>query len=102
MHAIRFLLRLFTVLGEGDDHTETNFGRVLRHPGRPYRDGRYCHWGTRPISRHHSLKSVRWAMPGCNTEEEQSLVVSGPHPHDGHRTWPELIRIGAYKAGTNP
>ena len=41
-------------------------------------------------------------MPGCNTEDEQRLVLRARAPLTIYEDMAELIRLGAYKAGTNP
>ena len=41
-------------------------------------------------------------MPGCNSEAEQDLVVRAKKPLTIYEDMAELIRLGAYKAGTNP
>ena len=48
------------------------------------------------------LKSVSRAMPGCNTDAEQSLILRARAPLTIYEDMAELIRLGAYKAGTNP
>jgi flagellum-specific ATP synthase len=48
------------------------------------------------------LKSVSRAMPACNTEAEQKLVLRARLPLTIYEDMAELIRLGAYKAGTNP
>ena len=48
------------------------------------------------------LKSVSRAMPGCNTDSEQQLVLQARAPLTVYEDMAELIRLGAYKAGTNP
>ena len=48
------------------------------------------------------LKSVSRAMPGCNSESEQSLVLQARRPLTVYEDMAELIRLGAYRAGTNP
>ena len=45
---------------------------------------------------------VSRAMPGCNTEAEQKLVLRARHPLTIYEDMAELIRLGAYKPGTNP
>ena len=40
-------------------------------------------------------------MPGCNTREEQALVQRARAPLATYEDMAELIRLGAYKAGTN-
>ena len=41
-------------------------------------------------------------MPGCNSDDEQSLVLQARAPLTVYEDMAELIRLGAYKAGTNP
>ena len=41
-------------------------------------------------------------MPACNTEDEQRLVLRARQPLTVYEDMAELIRLGAYKAGTNP
>jgi flagellum-specific ATP synthase len=41
-------------------------------------------------------------MPGCNTEDEQKIVQRARGPLSTYDDMAELIRLGAYKAGTNP
>jgi flagellum-specific ATP synthase len=48
------------------------------------------------------LKSVSRVMPGCNTPEEQDIVMRARGPLSTYEDMAELIRLGAYKAGTNP
>jgi flagellum-specific ATP synthase len=48
------------------------------------------------------LKSVSRAMPGCNSDTEQALVLKARRPLTVYEDMAELIRLGAYKAGTNP
>ena len=48
------------------------------------------------------LKSVSRAMPACNSEDEQRLVLRARQPLSIYEDMGELIRLGAYKAGTNP
>jgi len=41
-------------------------------------------------------------MPGCNTEIERNLVSRARAPMTLYEDMAELIRVGAYKPGTNP
>jgi len=92
---------LFTVLVEGDDHNEPIAdavrgildGHIILERGIAER-GRY------PAI--NILKSVSRAMPGCNTEDEQKIVQRARGPLSTYDDMAELIRLGAYKAGTNP
>ncbi len=47
------------------------------------------------------LKSVSRAMPGCNSAEEQAIVARARAPLSVYEDMAELIRLGAYKVGTN-
>jgi len=92
---------LFTVLVEGDDHNEPVADAV-----RGILDGHIV------LERHiaergrfpaiNILKSVSRAMPGCNSTEEQELVLRARAPLSVYDDMAELIRLGAYKIGTNP
>ena len=48
------------------------------------------------------LRSLSRAMPGCNTEIEQALVAKARAELAVYNDMQELIRLGAYRAGTNP
>ncbi len=47
------------------------------------------------------LKSVSRVMPACNTEDEQAIVARARAPLAVYEDMAELIRLGAYKSGTN-
>ena len=93
---------LFTVLVEGDDHNEPIADAV-----RGILDGHIVLERNiaerRRIPAINILKSVSRAMPGCNDENERSLVAAARAPLSGYEDMAELIRLlGAYKTGTNP
>lgn len=48
------------------------------------------------------LKSVSRAMPACNSPPEQILVQQARQQLATYEDMAELIRLGAYRAGTNP
>ena len=49
------------------------------------------------------LKSVSRAMPGCNTRRRTKAgFAEAREPLTIYEDMAELIRLGAYKAGTNP
>jgi flagellum-specific ATP synthase len=91
---------LFTVLVEGDDHNEPVADAV-----RGILDGHIV------LERHiaergrfpaiNILKSVSRSMSACNTPEEQAIVAAARAPLATYEDMAELIRLGAYKAGTN-
>ena len=92
---------LFTVLVEGDDHNEPVSDAVRGIlDGHIVLDRAIAERGRYPAI--NVLKSVSRAMPGCNSEEEQSLVLQARGPMTLYEDMAELIRLGAYKAGTNP
>lgn len=92
---------LFTVLVEGDDHNEPVADAVRGIlDGHIVLERAIAERGRFPAI--NILKSVSRAMPGCNTESEQALVLQARRPLAVYEDMAELIRLGAYKAGTNP
>ncbi len=92
---------LFTVLVEGDDHNEPVADAVRGIlDGHIVLERAIAERGRFPAI--NILKSVSRAMPGCNSEAEQSLVLQARGPLTIYEDMAELIRLGAYKAGTNP
>jgi flagellum-specific ATP synthase len=92
---------LFTVLVEGDDHNEPVSDAVRGIlDGHIVLDRAIAERGRFPAI--NVLKSVSRAMPGCNSEAEQSLILQARGPMTLYEDMAELIRLGAYKAGTNP
>jgi len=92
---------LFTVLVEGDDHNEPVADAVRGIlDGHIVLERAIAERGRFPAI--NILKSVSRAMPGCNTPDEQHLVLEARKPLTVYEDMAELIRLGAYKAGTNP
>jgi flagellum-specific ATP synthase len=92
---------LFTVLVEGDDHNEPVSDAVRGIlDGHIVLERAIAERGRFPAI--NVLKSVSRAMPGCNTSEEQGLIHQARGPMTIYEDMAELIRLGAYKAGTNP
>jgi flagellum-specific ATP synthase len=92
---------LFTVLVEGDDHNEPISDAVRGIlDGHIVLDRAIAERGRFPAI--NILRSVSRAMPACNSESEQSLVMQAKKPLTIYEDMAELIRLGAYKAGTNP
>jgi flagellum-specific ATP synthase len=92
---------LFTVLVEGDDHNEPISDAVRGIlDGHIVLDRAIAERGRFPAV--NVLKSVSRAMPGCNNQQEQALVMGARLPMAVFEDMAELIRVGAYKAGTNP
>ncbi len=92
---------LFTVLVEGDDHNEPVADAVRGIlDGHIVLERAIAERGRFPAI--NILKSVSRAMPGCNSPGEQKLVLAARRPLTVYEDMAELIRLGAYKAGTNP
>jgi len=92
---------LFTVLVEGDDHNEPVADAVRGIlDGHIVLERAIAERGRFPAI--NILKSVSRAMPGCNSDTEQALVLKARRPLTVYEDMAELIRLGAYKAGTNP
>jgi flagellum-specific ATP synthase len=91
---------LFTVLVEGDDHNEPVADAVRGIlDGHIVLERNIAERGRFPAI--NILRSVSRTMPGCNSPEEQSVVVRARAPLAVYEDMAELIRLGAYKAGTN-
>ena len=92
---------LFTVLVEGDDHNEPVADAVRGIlDGHIVLERSIAERGRFPAI--NVLKSVSRAMPGCNSDDEQALVLQARGPMTVYEDMAELIRLGAYKTGTNP
>jgi flagellum-specific ATP synthase len=92
---------LFTVLVEGDDMNEPVSDAVRGIlDGHIILERAIAERGRFPAI--NVLKSVSRAMPGCNSESEQNLVSRAKQPLTLYEDMAELIRLGAYKTGTNP
>ncbi len=91
---------LFTVLVEGDDHNEPIADAVRGIlDGHIVLERNIAERGRFPAI--NILKSVSRTMPGCNTPEEQGIVAAARAPLAAYEDMAELIRLGAYKVGTN-
>lgn len=92
---------LFTVLVDGDDHNEPIADAV-----RGILDGHIVL--ERAIAERNRypavnlLRSISRTMPGCNTDEENALVNRARALISTYENMAELIRLGAYKRGSNP
>ena len=92
---------LFTVLVDGDDHNEPIAdatrgildGHIVMERGIAER-GRY------PAI--NILRSISRTMPGCNTEDENLLVTRARQLMATYDDMAELIRLGAYRNGSDP
>ncbi|HTQ12282.1 MAG TPA: flagellar protein export ATPase FliI [Rhizomicrobium sp.] len=92
---------LFTVLVEGDDMNEPVADAVRGIlDGHIVLERNIAERGRFPAI--NVLKSVSRAMPGCNDGREQAIVAAARAPLSVYEDMAELIRLGAYKTGTNP
>ena len=91
---------LFTVLVDGDDHNEPVADAV-----RSILDGHIVL--DRAIAERNRypainiLRSISRTMPDCDTPEEYALVAKARKYIASYEDMAELIRLGAYKAGSN-
>ena len=91
---------LFTVLVEGDDHNEPIADAVRGIlDGHIVLDRAIAERGRFPAI--NILKSVSRAMPACNTPGEQAVVAQARSAIAAYEDMADLIRLGAYKSGTN-
>ena len=91
---------LFTVLVDGDDHNEPIADAV-----RSILDGHIVL--DRAIAERNRypainiLRSISRTMPDCDTPEEYALVAKARKYISAYEDMAELIRLGAYKKGSN-
>ena len=92
---------LFTVLVEGDDHNEPISDAVRGIlDGHIVLDRAIGERGRFPAI--NILRSVSRTMPGCNNEHEREIIRESRKSIATYEDMAELIRLGAYKSGTNP
>ncbi|HEY3694720.1 flagellar protein export ATPase FliI [Phenylobacterium sp.] len=92
---------LFTVLVDGDDHNEPIAdavrgildGHIVMERGIAER-GRFPAINV--------LKSISRTMPGCQLPHERRAVTEARRSLSAYANMEELIRIGAYRAGSDP
>ncbi|WP_422865443.1 flagellar protein export ATPase FliI [Endosaccharibacter trunci] len=92
---------LFTVLVEGDDHNEPVADAVRGIlDGHVVMDRRIGEQGRYPAV--DILRSLSRAVPGCNSPEENALMRRARSILAIHADMADMVRLGAYKAGTDP
>ncbi len=92
---------LFTVLVEGDDHNEPIADAVRGIlDGHIVMERAIAERGRYPAI--NVLKSVSRTMPGCIEENYLPLVAQARELMGTYADMEELIRLGAYRSGSNP
>ncbi len=92
---------LFTVLVEGDDHDEPVADAVRGIlDGHVILDRRIGEGGRYPAV--DVLRSLSRAVPGCNSDAENALTRRARGILALHADMADLVRLGAYRAGTDP
>ena len=92
---------LFTVLVEGDDHNEPVADAVRGIlDGHVVLDRSIAERGRYPAV--NILRSVSRTMPACNTAEQNQIVDRAHQLVATYEDMAELIRLGAYRQGSDP
>ncbi len=91
---------LFTVLVEGDDHNEPVADAVRGIlDGHVVMERSIAERGRFPAI--NVTKSISRTMPRCNTDEENELVIKARRLMATYEDMEELIRLGAYRRGSD-
>ncbi len=91
---------IFTVLVEGDDHNEPIADAVRGIlDGHIVMERSIAERGRYPAI--NVLKSVSRTLPGCNTVEENTVVQRAKQVLATYEDMAEMIRLGAYRKGTD-
>jgi flagellum-specific ATP synthase len=92
---------LFTVLVDGDDHNEPIADAVRGIlDGHIVLDRGIAERGRYPAI--NILRSVSRTMPACNSDAENKLVTTARRHLAEYENMAEMIRLGAYRKGSNP
>lgn len=92
---------LFTVLVEGDDHNEPVADAVRGIlDGHIVMERAIAERGRYPAI--NILKSVSRTMPACNSDDENAIVRLARRYMSTYADMEEMIRLGAYRTGSNP
>lgn len=92
---------IFTVLVEGDDHNEPIADAVRGIlDGHVVLDRSIAERNRYPAI--NILRSISRTMPACNTDEQNAIVNKARELLSVYEDMAELIRLGAYKTGSNP
>lgn len=92
---------LFTVLVDGDDHNEPIADAVRGIlDGHIVMERAIAERGRFPAI--NVLKSISRTMPGCQHPHERDLVTLARQALSAYSNMEELIRIGAYRTGSDP
>jgi flagellum-specific ATP synthase len=92
---------IFTVLVDGDDHNEPIADAVRGIlDGHIVMERSIAERGRFPAI--NVLKSISRTMPGCHGPQERLLVSAARQTLSAYANMEELIRIGAYRAGSDP
>ncbi|AOX21116.1 flagellar protein export ATPase FliI [Kozakia baliensis] len=96
-----FITALFTVLVEGDEHNEPVADAVRGIlDGHVILERQIAEGGRYPAI--NILRSLSRSVPGCNNAEENNLTQRARAVMANYDRMSDMIRLGAYKNGTDP
>lgn len=101
LHGQGNITGLFTVLVDGDDHNEPIADAVRGIlDGHIVLERSIAERGRYPAI--NLLRSLSRAMPGCNDDDENRLVGRARELLSAYEDMAEMIRLGAYRPGSDP